>query len=182
MPSSSRVSPSIFGSRLPACSWPRSGRRFARPKGFAFTRQVQFIQRGQVDGAQRGNFAVQAVDFAPAGPCTRTLPSVMERADGRPGRPARRSAAWCTAPAQARGLFLELEFGDALAQRVQRARAAWRARRWRAVWRSGRRICCAGRPGPFRGPSSVQRLCRPPLAAASGQAGQLVARAAAVRR
>ena len=88
-------------------------------KHLAFTRQVQFIQRSQVDGAQRGNFAVQAVNFA-----LQALHAHVAVGNGffdglqvglRVGQQR-----GVLLQAQARGLFLELEFGDALAQRVQR--------------------------------------------------------------
>ena len=109
------------------------GRRFARPGTPCVHAPGSFIQRGQVDGAQRGNFAVQAVDFA-----LQALQAHVAVGDGffdglqvGLGVGQQRGV---LLQAQARGLFLELEFGDALAQRSSsRVRAACGARRARSL-------------------------------------------------
>jgi hypothetical protein len=84
-----------------------------------------------------------------------------------PGRPGVGQQLAVLLQAQARGLLLELQLGDALAQRLQLALQPGAARRWRAAWRSGRRIRCAGAQRLLALQLQASASCRPAWAAAS---------------
>ena len=149
-------------------------------EGLALARGRQLVERGQVDRAERGDLAVDAVDLAlQARAASRRPPRCRLRqrleVDLRP-----RQLLEVLRAAELRGLLLELQLGDALAQRLQAALdAPGAARRRGAAAASGRRTRCACAPSAAsRSSLQRQRGLQAGLRGGVGQARQLVAAAA----
>jgi hypothetical protein len=156
-----------------------AGRRSARRgRSCARARLRQLVQRGQVDGAQRGDLLLDAVDLGLQAP--QLDGAVLDRAPARPGRRRRRQLLQVLRATQLRGLGFQLQLGDLLAQRVQAAlelQALLVGRR--AAWRSGRRTRCGWRPGPVRVRLQRQRRLQAGLRGGVVEAGPAPAPAAA---
>ena len=141
----------------------------------ALAGELEFIQCGQVDGAQGCDLAVQSVDFA-----LKAADADVAFLDGfRHGlQVGLRIGQQCGVllQAQARCLFLELELGDAGAQRVERAFEL------HAALVAGAQLggevvvfTALGGQGFLALHLRLQRLLQAALRRSVGQAGQLVA-------